>query len=452
MKTFRKGGIHPDPCKITADVPTRAIPAPEVYTVLLSQNIGAPARPVVKPGDMVKQGDLLAEAGGFVSANIHSPADATVKKIEKVRNFKGLWQDAIILEAKPDEAASEYYSAEENDLLLIYPGHYNPVNDPKNASPKDIIDAVGNMGVVGLGGATFPTRVKLSIPESKSADTIIINGAECEPYLTCDDRLMRAYANEILCGTELLMRATGAERAIVGIEENKPQAIKAMTEAAANYYGIRVETLRARYPQGSEKQLIEALTGRRVPAGSLPVDAGCVVDNVATAFAVFQAVAYNIPLTRRIVTVSGRDVKRPGNYLVNIGTPLQHIIDAAGGLPETTGKVIAGGPMMGAAVSQLSAPSTKGLSGIVIMPEDMSTRHEAGPCVRCARCVSACPMGLEPYLLQLLSQHQRFGDCRAQGVLNCIECGCCSYSCPSARPLLDYIRLAKNELRKKPKN
>lgn len=452
MKTFRKGGIHPDPCKITADVAVKTIPAPSVYSISLSQSIGAPSKPVVKPGDHVEAGQLIADAGGFVSAKIHAPVSGVIKKIEAIRNPKGYWQDAVILEADPVEDTDETESLEESDLLLVYPGRYNLVNDVKQTPADEIIRCVAEGGIVGLGGATFPTHVKLSVPKGKTVDTVVINGAECEPYLTCDDRLMRSYADDILAGTYLIMRATGASSAIIGIEANKPQAIEAMRKAAANYAGITVAVLKTQYPQGSEKQLIEAVTGRRVPAGGLPVDSHCVVDNVATAFAVYQAVAYNIPLTRRIVTVSGPEVKNPGNFLVNIGTPIEKIIEAAGGLPENIGKVIAGGPMMGGAVSQLSAPSTKGLSGLVILPQNMSERPEEQPCVRCARCVSACPMGLEPYLLQLLSKAGRYDDCAQEGVMNCIECGCCSYSCPSARPLLDYIRLAKNQLRKKPKN
>jgi len=280
-------------------------------------------------------------------------------------------------------------------------------------------------------------------------DTIIINGAECEPYLTCDDQLMRTGAAEIISGTRLIMRSVSVSRAIVGIEENKPQAIAAMLQAAAQYPDIEVVTLKKKYPQGGEKQLIQALTGREVPAGGLPVDVGCIVDNVATAYAVHQAVIMRLPLTRRIVTVTGPSLQRPGNYLAPFGTPLSALIEAAGGLPEDTGKVIAGGPMMGRAVSCLDAPSTKGTSGILVLPRDMSSRRAAGPCIRCGGCVAACPMGLEPYLLMLHAVHSRWDDARSHGVMNCIECGCCSYSCPSARPILDHIKLAKMNLKKR---
>lgn len=432
MKTFHKGGIHPNPDKLTADIPTMPVAAPAVCRLMLSQAIGAPAKPVVKPGESVTAGQMVAEAGGFVSAPVHTPVSGTVKKIEPVRNPQGLWQDAIVIETAPGE----------------YPEEQRQSRTIDEVSPKEIIDIVGRAGIVGLGGATFPTRVKLSVPPGKKAEVIVINGAECEPYLTCDDRLMQENPKAIVDGTRLIMKATDCQRAVIGIEENKPLAIEAVRKAVRDIPSITVEVLVKKYPQGSEKQLIEATTGRVVPAGGLPIDAGAIVDNVATAAAVADAVLRGLPLTARIVTVTGPAVSKPGNFLVPLGTPVSTLIELAGGLPEDTGKVIGGGPMMGRAMCDLEAPTTKGLSGVLILPRGMSMRAEAGPCIRCARCVSVCPMGLEPYLLMTLGELGRWEEAKARGAANCLECGCCSYTCPASRPLLDYIRLDKMEIRK----
>lgn len=312
-----------------------------------------------------------------------------------------------------------------------------------------IIDAIKAAGIVGLGGATFPTHVKLTLPPGKKADYLLLNGAECEPYLTCDDRLMREHPAEIVRGLELLMKAVDAPKGIIGIEANKPEAIAAMREAAAGNPAISIAELRTAYPQGSEKQLIEALTGRRVPTGGLPIDVGTVVDNVATAYAVRNAVDCGRPLTERLVTVTGPSLANPGNFLVADGTPVSDLIEMAGGLPADTGKIIAGGPMMGRAVSNPEAPAVKGLSGIVVLPRSESERPEAGPCLRCGACVRACPMGLEPYLLMAMGQLHLDDEARDHGVLNCLECGSCSYVCPAARPILDYIKLSRINLKKK---
>lgn len=434
MKTFRKGGIHPSAEKITAQSATEALAAQGQLRLMLSQAIGAPSKPIVKAGDTVVRGQMIAEAGGFVSAPLHSPVSGTVAKIEKVRNPQGLWQDAITINVADEQEGDCFTPRSEAEIQAL--------------TPQEIVKIIGEAGIVGLGGATFPTRVKLTPPEGKVPDLIIINGAECEPYLTCDDRLMREEPEEIIGGTELLMRSVGVTRAIVGIEENKPEAIEAMRRAAERKGNIEVVVLKKKYPQGGEKQLIAAVTGREVPMGGLPVDVGCIVDNVATAYAVRQAVALGRPLTERIVTVTGPSVGRPGNFRVPFGTPVLRLIEAAGGLPDDTGKVIAGGPMMGRACCDLDAPTTKGLSGVLILPESMSKRMKVEPCIRCARCVEACPMGLEPYLLARLSMNSRWDDAKGRGAMGCIECGCCSYTCPSGRPLLDMIRYAKIEIRK----
>ena len=310
-------------------------------------------------------------------------------------------------------------------------------------SPEEIISIIDDAGIVGLGGATFPTKVKLTPPKNTPVDTLVINGAECEPYLTNDQQLMVEKPDEITEGVKLLMRAINVDKAYIAIEANKPDAIEALRKAAGANSGIEVIPLKVKYPQGGEKQLIDAVLGRQVPSGGLPASVGVVVQNVATAYAVKQAVADGIPLVERIVTITGPDLPHPGNYRVAIGTPLSAIISAAGGMPESTKKVILGGPMMGKAASNLNATTNKGTSGILIVPERYSTRETPENCVRCASCVSVCPMGLEPYLLAKLSQLKDYGRLEAERVMDCIECGSCSYICISHRPLLDYIRIGK---------
>lgn len=435
MKTFHKGGIHPAANKLTADLEVREFPVPDELVLPLSQAIGAPSKPVVKAGDEVTAGQMIAEAGGFVSAPIHAPASGKVKKIEKVRTPQGMWQDAIILtvDHTRDVPESQPRSRQEVEAL----------------TPKEIVGIVAANGIVGLGGATFPTHVKLSPAEGKVPEIIIINGAECEPYLTCDDRLMRTNAREILEGARLLMRSVSVNRCIVGIEENKPEAIEAMRRAAADFEGIEVTVLKKKYPQGGEKQLIEALTGRAVPLGGLPVDVGCIVDNVATAYAIYQAVFERLPLTRRIVTVTGPDMTGRGNFLVPFGVSIDALLAFAGGLPAGENKVIAGGPMMGRAVSHTDAPSTKGLSGVLVLPAAETLRRAVEPCLRCGKCVDVCPMGLEPYLLARYGLNERWEDAAARNAMACIECGSCSYICPSNRPLLDMIKLDKINIRKR---
>lgn len=435
MRTFRKGGIHPPESKLTAGVPIVEIPVAPELRIMLSQSIGIQSSPIVKVGDQVSANQKIAEANGFVSASIHSPVNGTVKKIEPTRTPQGIWKDSIVIATDLENPFGENPLPRTDEEMI-------------SLSSSDIINIVGEAGIVGLGGATFPTRVKLSVPIGKKATTIIINGAECEPFLTCDDALMRLYSHEIIEGIALIIKATGATQAIVGIEHNKPEAIKAMRDAASDHDNIRVVTLRTKYPQGSEKQLIKALTGETVPAGGLPIDTGCIVDNVATIYAVYQAVRLRLPLTKRVVTISGKNLEKPGNFLVVNGTSISFLLEAAGGIPSDTGKIVAGGPMMGKAISNLEATATKGLSGLVLFSENESLRKPVKPCIRCARCVSACPMGLEPYLLMPLAQHAMWHEMNLHGALNCLECGCCSYTCPASRPLLDFIKLGKQEIRK----
>ncbi len=439
MRTFRKGGIHPPENKNTHCPELRHIIPGADIRLMMSQSIGAPAKPIVKAGDHVERFDIVAEAGGFVSAPIHSPVSGTVKKIDRVRNAQGYWDEAIII--TPDSTPEIHL-----DDTPETPG--KAVIDARLAemSKEEIINVIGSCGVVGLGGATFPTKVKFLPPEGMTPEVLIINGAECEPYLTCDDTLMRRRPIEIIAGVRFMMKAAAVSRAIVGIEANKPDSIKALKEAAADYPEIAIEPLKTKYPQGGEKQLIFALTGKEVPTGALPVATGAIVDNVATVYAVFQAAMFNRPLVERIVTVNGPEVSDSGNFVVPFGVSLDEVIEAAGGMPADTGKVLAGGPMMGRAVSHTDAPAVKGLSGLVLLPENQSHRLPYSSCIRCAACVEACPMGLEPYLIERLVRFADTDSINAAGAMSCIECGSCNYSCPSNRPLLDRIRLGKRRV------
>ncbi len=430
-KTFPKGGVHPAENKLSAGVGIKEMPLPKQVVIPVSQHIGAPAKPVVKRGDVVKTGTLIAKSGGFVSANIHSPVSGKVKKIDNVMESGGFKKQSVIIDVDGDEWEDNIDRGDE-------------LNKDTGKSAEEIRNKIADSGIVGLGGATFPTHVKLSVPEGKTVDHIIINAVECEPYLTADHRVMLEKAHEIMVGTQLLMKGCGVEKAIIGIENNKPNAIKHLNEIAGEYNGISVEGLKVKYPQGGEKQLIKALLNREVPSGGLPLDVGCVVQNVGTAIAVYEAVQKNKPLIERVVTVTGKSVKEPANLLVRIGTPLSALIEESGGLPEDTGKVVNGGPMMGKAVPVLNVPVTKGTSGVLIFNKKESKRGYTHNCIRCARCVSVCPMGLEPVLLRNAAQAENWELLEDEHVMDCIECGSCSYTCPANVPLLDYIRLGKS--------
>jgi electron transport complex protein RnfC len=315
-----------------------------------------------------------------------------------------------------------------------------------NLSSKEIIEKVKDAGIVGLGGAQFPTHVKLSIPDGQKAEMLIVNGVECEPYLTSDYRNMLERAEMMLTGVEILMRALNVERAVIGVENNKPDAIAHLEEVIArdNYRGIEVMPLKMRYPQGGEKQLIAAVTGRQVaPPPALPISEGVVVSNVSTAIAVYEAVQKNKPLIERVVTITGKHLGSTHNFLTRLGTPLNSLLDLAGGLPEGDVKLLNGGPMMGRAIVDITGPINKGCSGITILSGKEAARGKENVCIKCAKCVEACPMGLEPYLLSRLAKLQKWDMAEEHNTIDCIECGCCSYTCPSYIPLLDYIRIGK---------
>ena len=434
MKTFPMGGVHPSENKLSCAKPIEVLPLPDVVTIPLAQHIGAPAVAKVAKGDRVLTGQLIAEAGSFMSANIHSPISGTVTAVDMVVNGQGLRQMMITIKREGDDWAEGIDRSEALVKVCSF-------------SAQEIIAKIKDAGIVGMGGATFPTHVKLSVPPGKKAECVIINGVECEPYLTSDHRTMLEHGEELVVGVTILMKAVGVGKAYIGIENNKPDAIKLMTEKAANYAGIEVVPLKVKYPQGGEKQLIDAVIGRQVPAPpAIPINVGAVVQNVGTAYAVYEAVQKNKPLFERIVTVTGKSVKNPSNFLTRMGTPMSQLIEAAGGLPEDTGKVIGGGPMMGKALANTEVPICKGSSGVLIMNEKEARRAEPQPCIRCAKCVSACPMGLEPFLLATCSAHGDWERVEHEMIMSCIECGSCQFTCPSHRPMLDYIRLGKGKV------
>ncbi|MBR6031795.1 MAG: electron transport complex subunit RsxC [Bacteroidaceae bacterium] len=435
MKTFKIGGVHPAENKLSADQPIREAQLPKQAIFSMFQHIGAPANAVVKKGDMVKVGTLLGEAGGFVSAPIYSSVSGKVNKVDVALDASGLRRMAVYVDVDGDEWEE---SIDRSSTLV-------KLSDRPELDSKTIIEKVKNAGIVGMGGATFPCHVKLSPPPGCKAECVIINAVECEPYLTADHRLMLEHPEEIIVGLQLIMKAVDVKKGYIGIENNKPDAIKLMTEKAKGYKGVEIVPLKVKYPQGGEKQLIDAVIGRQVPAPpAIPINVGAVVQNVGTAFAIYQAVMKNKPLIDRIITVTGKSVKQPSNLLARLGTPLQQLIDECGGLPEDTGKIIGGGPMMGKALLSLDVPMTKGSSGLLIMRQDEAKRAEAAPCIRCAKCVNACPMGLEPYLLAKVSELRDWDAAEHEGITSCIECGSCQFTCPSHRPLLDYIRLGKS--------
>lgn len=434
-KSFRIGGIHPADNKLSAAVPTVELPLPRQVTIPIAQHIGAPATVVVQRGDAVKVGQVIARHTGFVSANIHASCSGRVGLIEEVMDSSGFKHLAVNIRVKGDD----WLETIDRSATL---------NPDIALTREEIIRRILEAGVVGMGGAGFPTHAKLTVPEGKKVDTLIVNGVECEPYLTDDHRLMLEKPHEILVGIRILMKALDVTRAIIGIEDNKRDAIDQFAGLLRNQQGIAVQPLEVQYPQGSEKQLIQAVLGREVPAGGLPADVGTIVHNVGTTFAIYEAVQKNKPLVARIVTVTGKEVKAPANFWVRIGTPVIDLIEAAGGLPPNTGKVVAGGPMMGKALASLEVPVAKSTSGILMIPQAETRRAEEYNCVHCGKCIEACPMGLEPYRLLLLSKAGQCDRSKRENVLDCIECGSCAFVCPSNRPILDYIRLIKTQIKK----
>ncbi|MBQ0006353.1 MAG: electron transport complex subunit RsxC [Alistipes sp.] len=432
-KTFKMGGVHPNDHKISNDCAVEVMPVPSRAYISMSQHLGAPATPIVQKGDKVKVGQLIATPSGFMSANVHSSVSGTVFSVEPVADLAGNKVMSVIIDVEGDEWMENIDRS--SDI----------VRDIKMTG-EEIVARVKECGVVGLGGASFPTHIKLCPPPGKKAEFLIINGAECEPYLTSDYRIMLERPEEILIGTRILMKALDVNKAFVGIEDNKPEAIASMKSFSSQYPEIEVVVLKKKYPQGGEKQLIDAVTGRSVPSMGLPIDTGVVVQNAATALSVYEAVQKNKPVIDNTVTVTGECLAKSHNWLVRVGTPYEEILQLSGGVPENAAKIISGGPMMGKAVSNLKAPTVKANGALLILTEEQTVRKPESNCIRCGKCIDACPMGLEPYLLNKLARAGRMDELEAHNVYDCIECGCCLFTCPANIPLLDYIRGAKGEV------
>lgn len=435
LRTFRIGGVHPEENKLSSESATQIAGLPRQAVFPLSQHIGAPAKPVVKKGDKVKVGTLLAEAGGFVSAPIYSSVSGTVMKIDEAVDATGYRKPSIVVKVEGDEWEEYIDRTDKLETLEAHP----------ELTSEEIIERIKKAGVTGMGGAGFPTFIKLCPPPTAKAECVILNGVECEPYITSDYRLMMEHADEILVGLELLMKAVKVAKGYIGIEENKPKAIKLFEEKTAGRNDVEIVPLAQKYPQGGEKQLVDAVIRRQVPAPpAIPVNVGAVVQNVGTAFAVYQAVMKNKPLFERYTTVTGKKLAKPGNFLVRMGTPMIDLINECGGMPAGDNKLLAGGPMMGKALTSVEVPICKGTNSVTILSGDDVRRKPVQPCIRCAKCVSVCPMGLEPYLLATASALHDWEKVEAAGVTSCIECGSCQFTCPAHRPMLDNIRLGKS--------
>ncbi len=440
IRTFRIGGIHPEENKLTHEVATKVAALPKQAIFPLSQHIGAPAKAVVAKGDKVKVGTMIAEAGGFVSAPIFSSVSGTVFKIDTAIDATGYRKPVIIINVEGDEWEE---SIDRSDKLEL-------VKDHPELTPEEIVNRIKAAGVVGMGGACFPTFIKLTPPPTAKAECVIINAVECEPYITADYRLMMEHADEILIGLELLMKGAKVNTGYIGIETNKPAAIELLTQKAEekfhnSVYQVEIVPLAQRYPQGGEKQLVDAVIRRQVPAPpAIPVNVGAIVQNVGTAFAVYEAVMKHKPLFERYTTVTGKKLQHPGNFLVRMGTPMKDLIENCGGMPEGDNKLLAGGPMMGKALTSIEVPICKGTNSVTILSDDDALRKEPQPCIRCAKCVGACPMGLEPYLLAKVSELKNWEKAEREDIVSCIECGSCQFTCPAHRPLLDNIRQGKS--------
>ncbi|MDY6205597.1 MAG: electron transport complex subunit RsxC [Prevotella sp.] len=436
LKTFSIGGVHPDENKLTPELQAVAAPLPKQAIFPLAQHIGAPAKPVVAKGDHVKVGTMIAEASGFVSAPIYSSVSGTVFKIDLSVDATGYRVPCIIINVEGDEWEEGIDRSDKLERLEDHP----------ELTAEEIVERVKQAGITGMGGASFPTFIKLCPPPTTKAECVILNGVECEPYITSDYRLMMERADEILVGLELLMKAAKVSRGYIGIEANKPKAIELLREkAAAKSADIEIVALAQRYPQGGEKQLVDAVIGRQVPAPpAIPVHVGAIVQNVGTAYAVYEAVMKNKPLFERYTTVTGKSISNPGNFIVRMGTPMKDLIEICGGLAEGNHKVIAGGPMMGKALTSIEVPICKGTNCVTVLSGDDAVRKESQPCIRCAKCVSVCPMGLEPYLLSRVASLKLWEKAEGEDITSCIECGSCQFTCPAHRPLLDQIRFGKS--------
>lgn len=431
ISTFR-GGIHPenDGKELTRNASIRTAPLFDYYYVALQQNIGAAPKWIVQTGDTVKKGQKIAEADGFVSAPLHAPTSGTVERFEKRTGATGTPVDVMVLKSDMLDESCEFL----------------PKLDWKECEPAELKQRISECWIVGMGGAAFPSAVKLTIPEDKKVTDLIINGAECEPYLTADHRLMLECPEKVLIGASIMGRILGIENIHIGVEVNKLDAINTLIEHNKPY-NINLVGLQVQYPQGAEKQLIYAVTKRKVPAGGLPADAGAVVQNVATAVAIAEAVTEGKPLFERITTITGEAVKTPGNWRLRIGTSLVNALELADGITEEPGKIILGGPMMGFAQKSMNSSIQKNSGGLLLLPPSRVVQYGSSPCIRCGRCLTACPMNLNPSYIGTVIENEKFELALNSNVMDCIECGACAYICPAHRPLVQHIRRAKAEIR-----
>lgn len=433
IKTFKRGGIHPAEKKFARHAAAEIMPLSGVYYYPLFAISGKPPVAVVQAGDTVKAGQLIAKADGVFSSNLHASVSGVVSGIEIMTdNLRGTCP-TIVITREGDEWLE---SIDRSDTLI---------KDIKLSS-KEIIEKIKDCGIIGMGGAAFPTHIKLMPPDECKVETLIINGAECEPYLTSDHCLMLEHGPEILVGTSILMKALGVSRAIIGIEINKKDAIKKLSDLVASYDGITVQALKTRYPQGGEKQLIQAVVQREVPSGRLPAHVGVVVQNVGTTFAVYEGVQKNKPLFERFVTVAGTSLATPKNLIVRYGTLISEIIRYAGGLPENTARIIAGGPMMGRALGKTEIPAGKETNGIILLTEKEAKPIRTINCMRCGHCVQVCPVNLRPYLLEAMVLNGLTEMAEKNNIIDCMECGCCQYACGSGRQLLESLREGKKQV------
>jgi len=433
--TFYKGGVHPPERKeLCEQNPIEAMPLPQEVTIPLTQHFGSPCKPLVKKNDEIKEGDVLGATDSAMAALVHSSVSGKVKGVEECLNLMGTKVLGVNIQVDKDSPPISYQ-----------------VKEWRDKSPQELLERVKAAGIVGMGGAGFPTHIKLSPPKEAKVDTLILNGAECEPYLTTDQALMREKAEEILEGAKIILKILGIRTCFLGVEENKPDAISALKDAVAKgkeEYDIQVKVLKTKYPQGSEKQLIYAITQRKVPGFGLPFDVGVVVQNVATTYAIYEAVVLGKPLYERVVTITGKGINRTANLLIRVGTKIKDVVEYLGGTREDLRRVIVGGPMMGFAVPTLDIPITKTTSGILFLTKEEVDESPHKGCIRCGWCLDACPMGIMPNEIGIYVEADRAQETGQFGVFECFECGSCAYVCPAKRPLVQFIRYAKTKAKR----